>query len=609
MTSRAFEAIAATLSAGFTRNAEQLCREQLLGAPRDENLLLLLAISLHQQDKLQDALAVYARLTELCPSSGIHWGNYATALREAGALQASGEAYATARRLAPGDAGILMNLGLLQLQRRDFVAARETLLDAHELDPNSPYVRIHAARACSMCSDTKASELIKPWREWWPLNDDALQLELADVLATLTDVEAALHLLEDLVRRSPKNLPALLQLAALNERINRLDVAESLLRQTGATLRLPDETTRREMAHQKARLALRKGDLAGARDQLKLTGPRDDSDYAHYYVLAEICDKLGMTEEAMQALGIAHARQIEEMKLVTPSSFESDAPVLPHVQVRVTAADYLHWPSLKAPDASSSPVFIVGFPRSGTTLLEQMLDAHPTFQSMDERPFFNILSDRLSNLGVDVPQDLGKLSQRDCDELRKDYWSLVCEKVPRNWQARMVDKNPLNMLWLPMIHRLFPEAKFILALRHPCDVILSCYMQNFHSTALVTACASLERLATAYVAAMEHWLHHVDVFKPDVFVSRYEDLVTDFPRGTRMIAQFFGVAEDAPLREFDAHARGKGYIGTPSYTQVIQPVNRKGLNRWERYRSEFEPVLPLLELMLQHWGYSGRRDH
>jgi hypothetical protein len=164
------------------------------------------------------------------------------------------------------------------------------------------------------------------------------------------------------------------------------------------------------------------------------------------------------------------------------------------------------------------------------------------------------------------------------------------------------------MLWLPMIHRLFPAAKIILALRHPCDVILSCYMQNFRSTALVTACASLEQLTTAYVMAMEHWLHHVEVFRPQVLVSRYEDLVTDFPRQTRMIARFLEVAEDAPLREFDVHARNKGYIGTPSYTQVIQPVNRAGLNRWGRYRREFEPLLPVLGPMLQHWGYSNHPD-
>jgi hypothetical protein len=233
-----------------------------------------------------------------------------------------------------------------------------------------------------------------------------------------------------------------------------------------------------------------------------------------------------------------------------------------------------------------------------------MLDAHPRLQSMDERPFFNILSSQLDNFGIRIPQDLGRLNQRDCDELRKGYLILACSKVPRRWDAQLVDKNPLNMLWVPMIHRLFPEGKFILALRHPCDVILSCYMQNFRSAVLAAASASLERLAHAYVAAMECWLYHVDVIKPDVFVSRYEDLVADTPRQTRRIAEFLELDDSESMLHFDARAREKGYIATPSYTQVIEPINRKGMNRWHRYREYFEPILPILRPMLEHWNYT-----
>jgi hypothetical protein len=159
------------------------------------------------------------------------------------------------------------------------------------------------------------------------------------------------------------------------------------------------------------------------------------------------------------------------------------------------------------------------------------------------------------------------------------------------------------MLWLPMIHRLYPVAKFILAVRHPCDVILSCYMQNFRAAPLAVASESLERLAQAYVAAMECWLFHVDVMKPDVFVSRYEDLVADPPGQTRRIAEFLQLEDAASMLRFDARAREKGYIATPSYTQVIEPINTNGLNRWHRYRENFEPVLPILRPMLERWNY------
>ena len=337
-------------------------------------------------------------------------------------------------------------------------------------------------------------------------------------------------------------------------------------------------------------------------------GPRHACDYAHYFELADTYDKLGESGPAMQALRTAHEWQVQELQIASPEFFLPDCAALPAALPQVTPETYRRWPKTSAPDSRDSPIFIVGFPRSGTTLLEQMLDAHPGLQSMDENPFFNRLADKLKSHDAGIMDKLEQLRQRDCDELRKLYLIMVSEKISRRWQAQLIDKNPLNMLWLPLIYRLFPRAKFILAVRHPCDVILSCYMQNFRSSILGAACANLQRLAAAYVGAMDYWLRNVDIFQPDVLVSRYEDLVTDFPGHTARIAHFLGLDDAAPMLRFDQHARDKGYIATPSYDQVIEPVNRKGMNRWTRYQQEFDLVLPTIEPMLRFWGYSSEAD-
>jgi hypothetical protein len=164
------------------------------------------------------------------------------------------------------------------------------------------------------------------------------------------------------------------------------------------------------------------------------------------------------------------------------------------------------------------------------------------------------------------------------------------------------------MLWLPMIHRMFPRAKFILALRHPCDIILSCYMQNFRAAPLAAASRSMQQLAVAYVAAMENWLHHCKLIQPDVFISRYEDLVGDTASHTRRIADFLDLGNADAMLRYDARAREKGFTATASYTQVVEPINRKGIGRWQRYREYFEPALPILEPMLEQWGYSVHAD-
>lgn len=592
------------LQAGLPTQAEALSRQALQTHPDEQDLLVLYAISLHQQKKLDEALAVYERLTRLFPREAVHWGNYATALREVDRPDEASKACETSLQLAPDNPDQLINRGLLHARQREFIEARDTLLRAVELaPPESPEARIHAARACSVCRDYRADQLTERWRDWLPLADE-LQVELADLKLTMGDANAALLLLEDLRARSTPPIGARLLLAAVYERVNRVDDARAMLKEVAQAEADLNDAQQRDVDHLSAALAARAGDHERARSLLEQAGPRHAFDYAHYFTLAEACDKLRDVAATLAALAEAHTLQEQEVRQAVPARFAPEAPVLPAAVARVSAADYLTWPSLPGPDQANSPVFIVGFPRSGTTLLEQMLDAHPALQSMDERPFFNLLADQLGEYGIQVPADLGKLDQHACDELRKGYLIMACSKVPRRWDARLVDKNPLNMLWLPMIHRLFPQAQFILALRHPCDVLISNYMQNYRASVLVASSTSLERLARAYVAAMECWLHHVEVFKPDAMVSRYEDLVADPAAQTRRLADFLGLKDAAPLLNFDQHARDKGYIATPSYTQVIQPVNRKGLGRWHRYREALTPALPILAPMLEHWGYS-----
>lgn len=606
MTEPMTDPIVAAIQAGDPRSAGRLCREQLLQTPDDADLLVLLALSLWQQGGHAESLEIYARLTRLYPEDSVHWRNYAATLRKAGDLEASEKAYATAVRLLPDDAELLELHGLVQMDLGRLVEAGETLLAAFGRSPDSPSIRIHAALACAACRDLRAESLLRPWRQWLPL-DDYLHSQLAEAHAAQNNLVAALELMEDLSRRRPEERRVRLRLAGLYERMNRIEEAEAVLDGVAAQGgdADPDKTVASEIAHLRARLAERRGSYAVARDTLERTGPRNEHDFAHWFELAHACDKLGDAAAAMAALQTAHSIQIAGIKNIHPRWFESNRKS-PLVQKdSVSHADYAGWPALQAPEATQSPVFVMGFPRSGTTLLEQMLDAHPRLQSMDERPFFHMLARQLENsTGFQIPRDLGKLSQRDCDELRMGYLTLACSKVPRRWDAQLVDKNPMNMLWLPLIHRLFPSARYVFALRHPCDVLLSNYMQNFMAGTLGAACADLKTLAVTYVEAMQYWLHHVELFRPAVFVSRYEDLVAHPVEQAQRIASHLGLDDAETMLEFDRRAREKEFIATPSYTQVIEPINTKGMGRWLRYREYLEPVLPILAPMLGHWGYT-----
>ena len=256
-----------------------------------------------------------------------------------------------------------------------------------------------------------------------------------------------------------------------------------------------------------------------------------------------------------------------------------------------------------APPAERSPIFVVGFPRSGTTLLEQMIDAHADFRSMDERAFIHELTEGMALVGQRYPEDLARLDQTDADHLRAAYFRMVADVLPDLGTRRLVDKNPLNMLCLPMIMRLFPEARIILCLRHPCDVLLSCSMQPFRSPAFMLLCSSLQRLAHGYVQAFEQWHRHVETFSPRVLEWRYESVVSQFDDHVARLGRFLDVADASSMARFAEHARAKRYISTPSYAQVTQGIHCKAIDRWHAYREAFAPVLPMLRPMMEKLGY------
>jgi len=182
---------------------------------------------------------------------------------------------------------------------------------------------------------------------------------------------------------------------------------------------------------------------------------------------------------------------------------------------------------------------------------------------------------------------------------------MVGRVVPDLGPRRLVDKNPLNMLCLPMIMRLFPQARIILCLRHPCDVLLSCSMQPFRSPAFMVLCSSLDRLARGYVRAFEQWQRQVEVFRPQVLEWRYESVVGDLDGHLARLAAFLEVADASPMARFAEHARNKRFISTPSYAQVTQGIHPRAVNRWHGYREQFEPVLPLLRPLIERLGYTA----
>jgi hypothetical protein len=199
---------------------------------------------------------------------------------------------------------------------------------------------------------------------------------------------------------------------------------------------------------------------------------------------------------------------------------------------------------------------------------------------------------------------MASLTPTELDEARAHYWSLVAQRVRLQPGEQLIDKNPLNILRLPAIARLFPHARIVLAIRHPCDVLLSCYMQHFRAE-FAWHCRDLPTLALAYRRTIDYWYAQAALLAPAVLEIRYETFVREFEPEVRRLAGFLELPWSDALLEPGAHAQRKGFISTPSYAQVLAPVHDRSIERWRRYAGHFAPVLEELAPAIERWGYDA----
>ena len=224
--------------------------------------------------------------------------------------------------------------------------------------------------------------------------------------------------------------------------------------------------------------------------------------------------------------------------------------------------------------------------------------------SFDEQPFLQRLVTRMNATPEGYPGGLATLTPAQRRDDRAQYFADVQRQRPDLGTRRPVDKNPLYLVRLPLVAALFPEAQAVLALRHPCDVVLSCWMQNFRAPAFAVTFETLASTARMYDRVFRTYFAFRDAIGVPTHVLRYEDLVADLEGEGRRLFAFLGLDWHDDLLGFTERAKSRGVISTPSYTQVVQPMNRLAIGRWQAWRPWFEgEVLDVLAPWVERFGY------
>jgi hypothetical protein len=248
-------------------------------------------------------------------------------------------------------------------------------------------------------------------------------------------------------------------------------------------------------------------------------------------------------------------------------------------------------------------VFLLGFPRSGTTLIEQALAGHPRIVTLEEAP---TLAEpyQVFLKSAEGPGRLAGLSPDEAQAWRARYWQVVRAHGIDPMGRVFLDKAPAETLSLPVIAKLFPRARILFAVRDPRDVVLSCFINGFQMNAMTYAFTTLVGAAACYGANMKLAGVYRALLPLSLREVRYEALIEDFGGELKAIAAFIGLEYHPAMADVAATAERR-IVHTPSAAHVRAGVNRQGLAHWRAYAAELTPVAKALAPWIEQFGYSS----
>ena len=440
--------------------------------------------------------------------------------------------------------------------------------------------------------------------------DDPVALHLvAQSLRMIHRPQRAMPLLERVVSLTDRVPDAYLELALIYERRHRVAEAAELvdrcLRATPAYL---------EPRLVRARLHRRLGEEDRAESTLRGLTSRADADpllrAQAWADLAEMHDRRGQFDEAMDAIGKCKAVQLAQEGVVKKLSDHLVANFRGMVD-HVTGDDLVRWRQrlVAHPGRERRVAMMAGFPRSGTTLLEQVLDAHPDVVSSEELEVFSrdifprLWNRRATPDAAPTVDAMSSLPDEGWLDLRDEYLGTMEQVLGEPIGGRLhLDKNPAMTLLIPAFRRLLPEAAVLVALRDPRDVVLSCYLRYLPLNTNSVCYLTLQRTAERYATDMRAWLTLRQKLPQPWLQVRYEDVVSDLERETQRCLAAIGLAWDPAVASYRERLAGKA-VRSPSYEAVARPVFTTAIGRWRNYAKHLEPVLSVLEPFVREFGY------
>jgi tetratricopeptide (TPR) repeat protein len=535
------------------------------------------------------------------------------------------EAYEHVVQRAPDDCESLNNLGSARLLAGDAEGAIADLERALAMAPGTAPILINLARVYREAGQLgKAEALLRKMADDFP-DDPQPLIDLHDLLKLQARDDEVLAVLDRALERKPGDIQLLLAQARHFGAVHEMDKAESAFRavlardpaNSDAFVGLATVYEHRR-PHKLEALAGEAEQNGAGSDALNLVrafahrrGRRYEEGVAalalvddafegarQEHVRGQLLDALGDYDEAFAAFERMNRLQSKEPSQPLRRA-ASMRETLRHQLGRTTSEWVASWNAGPVDPSRPAPVFLVGFPRSGTTLLDTILMGHPDTVVMEERPVINRVKKEIG--GFDA---IASLDGTAIVQAQRRYFEIAGEYVDVASGRLLIDKQPLLLNEAGFIHRLFPNAHLLLALRHPADVLLSCYVANFNLNEAMSNFLRLDTGAELYDLTFTAWENARRLLPLDSHRIVYEELVQDPPAVLRPVVEALGLDWHEDMLDHTKTAAERGLIATASYAQVTEPIYTRSVGRWKNYRKHLDPVLPMLAPWIAKFGYT-----
>lgn len=568
---------------GKAREAEYHFRNAIKLKPDYTKAYINLGYLLRTTGKPEEACEYYRQALRLEPDSAEFHYDHGLALQRAGYLDAAAGCYSKALQLKPDYFAPCLQIAGLQLGNGEYTAAESSFKKAISIKPESHDA--HRGLGVALISQGRQADAV-------PCFENALKIkpDFTDALAGLGAALVSLQRPEDALACSKKMLaikpddPDAVALTAtiyqhmgdtqeayeclsplLDKGIGHINV---LLAFSGLCRRLHRE----EEATLLMEKMLTENSLLSASCRRSL-----------HFNLGKLYDSMHKYDQAFE-----HYRQGNELK---HASFDPDAHAR-DIDLMIQMHTYNAMKTLPhASVRSRKPVFIVGMPRSGTSLVEQILASHPAVHGAGE--LVNIirtattLHQRLRT-ATQYPSCLQELTQDSVDRLAMEYLDYIESLSPES--NRITDKMPGNFMHLGLIELLFPDAYIIHCKRDPLDTCLSGYFQDFsRSHPYSYDLSNLAAFYTGYNRLMKHWKNVLNI---PIFEVEYENLVKNQEEMSRRLLDFCELEWSDQCLKFHETKR---FVGTASYDQVNQPMYERSVQRWRNYEKHLDALKTVLQ--------------